>query len=510
MPRATRTLLESRAQQGAFDTVTKATSTEDVKIKTAELEVEQYRPLWFIDGEAYDLAEFLPNHPGGAIFLCWKDRDWSISVNTYHKDPTKTKAAVQKYKVANQEAAMKQMKAVHVPESALGFLPEGFDARTAIPTYDFDPENKQLFLNECRSRVLKPDVQKKIKELDLAFDRMTAAIGAFYLSFLAMWLSGSIPFYISVPVFAMCKTAFAGAGHYLTHRKVGDNFWNCLFDVNYVGTALTGMDGHDVGHHAFLLSEADPKAGFFGGMMAIPRLWRVPAHTLQKFFLTMVGIFFKGLEVHMASDSPYQQFKHLRDRKGKRATPAVVWSFWMVRSFMVAEFVLACWCGVYWSWLGQFFVTLWVNTLLVVASHDYEEQDIHSANTKDWGKFHLENTEDLTIIGNPYVDCFLSAGLSPHRAHHLFPYQRSGWANIYTTQYIKATAEKFGYEWKEPANFWTERCPSLIRSYLLGALADPLTRKPVYETFFQEHFAAMPYFTMVKYILAGVVGIGAI
>jgi len=155
-------------------------------------------------------------------------------------------------------------------------------------------------------------------------------------------------------------------------------------------------------------------------------------------------------------------------------------------------------------------VTLWVNTLLVVASHDYEEQDIHSADTKDWGKFHLENTEDLTITGNAYVDCFLSAGLSPHRAHHLFPYQRSGWANIYTTQYIKAAAEKCGYEWKAPANFWTDRCPSLTRSYLLGALADPLTRKPVYDSFFHEHFAVRPYFTMVKYILAGIVGIGAI
>lgn len=89
-----------------------------------------YRPLWFIDGEAYDLSEFLGEHPGGAIYLCWRDRDWSISFNTYHKNPARAKALIAKYKVENGSDSLKQMRAIHVPESALPFLPENFDART--------------------------------------------------------------------------------------------------------------------------------------------------------------------------------------------------------------------------------------------------------------------------------------------------------------------------------------------------------------------------------------------
>ena len=88
------------------------------------------RPLWFIDGEAYDLAEFVARHPGGAIYLCWRDRDWSISFNTYHKNPSRAKAIISKYKVEDQGSALKQLRAIHVPQSALPFLPENFDART--------------------------------------------------------------------------------------------------------------------------------------------------------------------------------------------------------------------------------------------------------------------------------------------------------------------------------------------------------------------------------------------
>ena len=245
--------------------------------------------------------------------------------------------------------------------------------------------------------------------------------------------------------------------------------------------------------------------------MAIPRLWRVPSHTLQKFFLCMCGIFIKGLEVHLATDSPYQLFKHLRDHKGRRVTPLIVWSFWLVRIFMVLEFYMAWHSGLIWSWFGQFFVTLWINTLLVVSSHDYEhEVDLLGKDAKDWGRFHMENSEDLSITGNPYVDCFLSAGLSPHRAHHLFPYQRSGWANVYTTQFLAEAAEKFGYEWKPASSFLTQRCPSLIQTYILGAVADPLTRQAVYTSFLDEHCHKRPYWSMLKYILSGMSGIGAI
>merc|ERR1719181_708162 len=91
------------------------------------------------------------------------------------------------------------------------------------------------------------------------------------------------------------RTSIAGGGHYFVHRKkphIGD----ALFDINYVGMAFTAQDGHVLLHHAYTQSDADVKRGFFGGMIGIPRLWRVPVHTIHKFFHVCSGMFIRGIE----------------------------------------------------------------------------------------------------------------------------------------------------------------------------------------------------------------------
>ena len=46
---------------------------------------------WVVDGVSYDLTPFLAKHPGGPDFLLWSaNRDISIAVHTYHKDPART------------------------------------------------------------------------------------------------------------------------------------------------------------------------------------------------------------------------------------------------------------------------------------------------------------------------------------------------------------------------------------------------------------------------------------
>ena len=46
-------------------------------------------PVWFIDGKAYDLTEFMPKHPGGAQYLAFAGNDVSITFWSYHRDPKK-------------------------------------------------------------------------------------------------------------------------------------------------------------------------------------------------------------------------------------------------------------------------------------------------------------------------------------------------------------------------------------------------------------------------------------
>ena len=98
----------------------------------------------------------------------------------------------------------------------------------------------------------------------------------------------------------------------------------------------------------------------------------------------------------------------------------------------------SCLAGDFWPWALQFVATLWSSTFLIVSSHDFEDDtDEHAAtNTEDWGMHQLEEAYDLKVVGNRYVDCFLSAGLSSHRVHHVLPYQRSGFANITTEERV--------------------------------------------------------------------------
>ena len=56
---------------------------------------------WVVDGEEYDLTEFIPKHPGGMDMFVWANgRDITIPVYTYHKDPARTVLPLlKKYKV---------------------------------------------------------------------------------------------------------------------------------------------------------------------------------------------------------------------------------------------------------------------------------------------------------------------------------------------------------------------------------------------------------------------------
>jgi len=463
-------------------------------------------PVWFIDGKTYDLTEFMPKHPGGAQYLAFDGNDVSITFWSYHRDPKKNLKTLEKYRVEAPDAKTNKHS---TPKSAHFLVPEDFDYRMDVKKYNFDPDNKDLFLNECRARVNKPDHLKRIRELDAGFDKTTMYIGAFYVVFMLAWLFVGVPWYISTPIFALVRTSLAGAGHYYTHRAQ-PCFWAGLFDINYVGISLTGVDGHNISHHAPTMSKADPKTGFFGAMMGFPRLLRMPAFTLHKLGHLLTGMFIKGVEVHTFPDSPLVKWADMRKANGERAIQRICWSHWVVHIVMLAELFLANRLGLFWPWFAQFFLTLWLNTLMVVSSHDFECQVIYEKETDDWGKFQLMNCLDLSITGNPWVDCFLSAGLSPHRAHHMFPWQKSGWANVYATRFVQEAAEKFGYKWEAPRSLQFSRLPSIFRAYILGPLADPFSRKRVYNTFLEEHIHWTPYWDMAKYIFLGFTGIGSL
>ena len=127
------------------------------------------------------------------------------------------------------------------------------------------------------------------------------------------------------------------------------------------------------------------------------------------------------------------------DKSDKKPAPdAPRTDFWLVRALILVELGLCLATGHIVAWLVQFFVTLWFNTFLVVASHDFEDSKnqeeelavIPEPLRNDWAAQQICLSYDLTVVGNRWIDIFLSGGLSPHRVHHVLPWQGSGFANL--------------------------------------------------------------------------------
>jgi len=465
--------------------------------------VDPDRMSWVVDGEEYDFTDFMLKHPGGPDYFVWsRGRDITIPVYAYHKNPEKTVVPLlAKYKVEKPREDKGLKKKLGIPHF---LLPDGFNAEDDIPQYDFDFKNDKLLLNTVRKLILDKDSQKEIRRLDTLFDRIIFGLLLTYAALVVVWLMGYVPWWIAVPLFAVLRTAMAGGGHYFIHRKK-PLFQDCVFDINYVGMAYTAQDGHVLIHHMYTQSDADVKRGFFGGMMGIPRLFRMPIHTLHKLGHVTTGMFIRGIQLEFEPDNDQNQGapKYIREKWGR-----IQWSFWILHSWLRIELCLAIYCGVGWSWLGQFTATLWCNTLMVVSSHDFTET--FAKDEKDWARYQLLNAHDMRITGNRWIDCFLSAGLSPHRAHHVFPYQKSGFANIYSEKALSAAAKQHGLPWLPSRNFFTEIFPMVGRMYLWAPVSDPIIRKPLYNSFLAEHIAPARFKYIVGYIAAGFSGIGSL
>jgi hypothetical protein len=132
------------------------------------------------------------------------------------------------------------------------------------------------------------------------------------------------------------------------------------------------------------------------------------------------------------------------------------------------------------AWLVQFVLALWFNTFLVVASHDFEGSNteaelaaIPEPLRNDWAARQICLSYDLSVVGNRWIDLFLSAGLSPHRVHHVLPYQGSGFANLAAEDAVREVCAQVGIAWARPRNLIFDRFPAVMKHYLLCPVKTP-------------------------------------
>lgn len=458
--------------------------------------------VWIYAGEAYDLTEFIKKHPGGEFFIGrTKNRDITTIVNIFHRNPEKVKRVLKKYAL-NRQARPED---VHPKYNAPAFLfNDSFNGWEDTPKFKFEDEH---LLNQVRKRLEQPEMRQKVAQMDRAFDFVSVLLVIAYVlvQFLRLGFSQYMPAYLFVGLMVMLRLSLSGVGHYLIHRpqtKLNKLFSN-VFDINYVPMTFVVADGHSLMHHPYTQSEVDIKKNVFTFMLELPRAYRVPVHTVHKIGHVLTGMFARSIEILILSIKC-----GVEDMYGSwgRGLPHFIGVFGM-RFLLLGELILFCLYGDWGVWLAQFTLTLWLSTFMIVVSHDFEEETEIDLSEPDWGLLQIKNSYDLTMIGNKYIDCFLSAGLSPHRVHHVLPYQRSGFANLVSEAIVREEAEKLGVIWLEPKNFWVDRLPSMVKHYLFSPSRMAQDRG---FGLLKEHFHPQALAVTADYLVKGFAGIGSI
>jgi hypothetical protein len=405
-------------------------------------------------------------------------------VHAYHANPESLGPILAKY-----EVELPNMKPRDLIESYMNvpqfILPPDFDAVRDVPQYDWDKK----FMKVLRTKLRKPEMQRKIKRADFAFDVVAAGIIMlhYFICFPAMYFD-LLPSWVLVLGQVLIRTALAAVGHYHCHRrKDGIHDWaDCFFDIQYVGASEVLFDGHVMLHHLYTETPADVKRTVFNFVLTLPRIWRVPLFSLTKF-----GEFFSGHLIRI------RNFEYRTLSKAQRFKEAQLIVF---RCIMLAEFFWALFCFKWQIWCLQFFCTVWLNMFLIVASHDFEVvREDQSYVGLDWGIFQVQHALDTYITGVQAVDLFLSAGLSCHRVHHCLPYQKSGFANIVSLPAVKSTCEEFGVEWAPARNLILDRWFPLMWYYLTAPAQVPASPVPIqtggpgFWGFVKEHMVLRDY-----------------
>jgi len=435
------------------------------------------RAFWIVDGASYDLRDWAHRHPGGAHWLMESiGRDISANFHTYHRDPERLRAILARYRI-DDVPAHEVLPKMGVPPF---LVPSDFDAVRDLPKFDFHAPDS--LLGAIRRNVNESLSPRRLARHDRLFDVVTALIAIVHLFVLGALVASAIRPWIAVLAMVLTRTSLAGAGHYYLHRKkptpgperkpgIGSLLQATspgLFDCNYIGTFLVGSDGHVLLHHPHLGYGADVKRAFLAGMLRLHPLLRILGYTLLKLGMCVFAIPYLGGKI---------VFQPL---KGVPPHPRP--DFWMVRGFLLFELIACAVSGHVLAWFVQFVVTLWLNTFLVVASHDFENAQGHEWLSTlpehlrgDWAAQQVGTSYDLSVVGSRWIDVFLTAGLSPHRVHHVLPYQRSGFANIASELAVRRACEAVGIVWERPRHFLFERAPSIAKYLFLSRAPAPST-----------------------------------
>lgn len=216
-----------------------------------------------------------------------------MAVHAYHGDGFMQKKILAKYECPDKKPEDVYHPTMHIP---LHLVPHGFNALTDSVKYDFT--NEDTLLRRVQKKLNDKDIKRRIKRNDILFDISAALIYILHLilTFYCVYVD-MFPTWLFVILFVISRTSQAAIGHYHLHRaKNGIADWGeFMFDNQYLGAAYVVFDGHVLLHHFYTTSGADIKKTVFTGVLAMPRLLRIPLFSLRRFGIVQFGMFLKVL-----------------------------------------------------------------------------------------------------------------------------------------------------------------------------------------------------------------------
>ena len=280
---------------------------------------------------------------------------------------------------------------VHPKCNAPEFLfKEDFNSWRDTPRYRFD--NKDDLLHRVKARLKDPALAARIKKMDKIFNMVVVGLAVAYVAVQGLRLAepGWMPLPLFVIAMVLLRCSLAGFGHYAIHRRQKGltRLFANAFDINYVALGLVTADGHTLLHHPHTQSEVDIKKNVFTMMMRLPRLLRIPVHTIHKF-----GHMVTGMPVRILDVVRITRKIGVKEVYGtwRNAIAHIIGSAGL-RVLLIGELVAFLLAGEFWAWALQFVATLWVSTFLIVSSHDFEDDSDEELATDndDWGIHQLD------------------------------------------------------------------------------------------------------------------------
>ena len=231
-------------------------------------------------------------------------------------------------------------------------LPRDFDARSDLPTYNFNKE--EGFREAILERLDRTVSDRKMNFFNALYHAITVLTMVCHVAlFWALW-SGALAPWMVVILMIGTRTAISGAGHYYVHAKK-PNISEGLIDINYVASCILAHDVHVLLHHPHLGTKADCKTNFFASIWKVKVSWRPLAYTLEKLGATLFGI--PALAYRITCVPGFFNFEKNKEKR---------LGFWLMRAWIWLEFLFCVLTGHGLFWLIQFFGTLWFNSYLIL------------------------------------------------------------------------------------------------------------------------------------------------